>query len=134
MTVDLHKTLQQLDKQDFGKSTIESNLVTTVQGLRNKPLIDFTFEDLRVIIGQNFNLEILIPIAIEKLKENILAEGDLYEGDLLKSVLESDPKYWNAHREQWNILKDLYAENRLILEADNTYRQIRNSFDDFENI
>jgi len=134
MTVDLQKTLKQLDKQDFGKLTIESNLVTTVQNLRNKPLIDFTVEDLRVIIGQNFNLEILVPIALEKLEENILAEGELYEGDLLKAVLESDLKYWNTHREQWTILKNLYAENRQIFEADNIYRQIRNSFDRFENI
>ena len=134
MKVDLQKTLQQLDKQDFGKSTIEFNLVTTIQNLRNKPLIDFTIEDLRVIIGQNFNLEILIPIALEKLEQNILAEGDLYEGDLLKTVLESDSLYWNAHREQWAKLKNLYAENSLIFEANNTYKQIRNSFGCFENI
>ncbi len=134
MTVDLQKTLQQLDIRDLDKSTIDSSLVTSVQNLRRKPIINFTIEDFRLIIGQNINLEILIPIALKKLKENILAEGDHYGGDLLKAVLESDFTYWNTHREQWIILKKLYLENKLIFESGNTYRQIKNSFNRFEKI
>ena len=45
-----------------------------------------------------------MPIAIEVLRNNILAEGNLYPGDLLKSVLTVDAGFWNTHpdmKEEW---------------------------------
>lgn len=134
MTVDLNKTLQQLDGQDFGKSSDESHLVTTIQQLRNMPLKDFSAEDLRIVIGQNLNLDILIPLALESLKVDILTEGDFYPGDLLKAVLDCDARYWTSHREQWMTLIDLYTLHKSVFESDNAYRQIRRSFELFEKI
>jgi hypothetical protein len=134
MTVELQKTLQQLDKQDLGKSINESRLVSTVHQLRNKPLKDFSVEDLRLLIGQNFSLDILIPLAIDKLKDNILAEGDFYPGDLLKSVLDSDTSYWKKHTDHWLAIKNLFSENKNVFEIDNSYKQIRNSFELFDKI
>ena len=91
-------------------------------------------EDLRIIIGQNFNLDIIISLAIDKLKENILAEGDLYPGDLLKNVLDSDPDYWKKHKEHWLTIKRLYTVNLKIFESDNSYKQIIKSFKRFEKL
>lgn len=132
--ININKTLEQLDKQDFGKPTFDSYLVTTIHQLRKKPLKDFSVEDLRIIIGQNINLEILIPLAIERLRENILAEGDFYPGDLLKNVLDSDSVYWKKHREQWLAIKRLYSENLPTFESDYSLKQIRKSFECFEKI
>lgn len=134
MAVNIDKTHEQLDMQDFGKPTDDSHLVTTVHQLRKKKIKNFSVEDLRIIIGQNFNLDILIPLAIARLKENILAEGDFYPGDLLKNVLDSDSDYWTKHREQWVTVKSLYADNGPIFEVDKIYRQIRKSFEYFEKI
>lgn len=71
-----------------------SHLVSTVYELRKKDISAFTTEDLRIVIGQSQSLPILMPIAIEVLRDNILAEGDLYPGDLLKSVLTVDAAFW----------------------------------------
>ena len=49
------------------------------------------------MIGQNTGLQYLIPVAIDHLRQNILAEGDYYEGDLLKAVLTSDKNFWLKH-------------------------------------
>jgi len=87
MARNLDKTLEDFDKHYWVTSEHDSMLVKTCTLLRKKKLKDFTIEDLRILIGQNFSLDILIPIAIVKLSENILAEGDSYEGNLLVSVL-----------------------------------------------
>jgi hypothetical protein len=135
MTINLDKTLSQLDSEAWGTATEgDSSLVQKVLFLRNKPLKQFTIEDLRLLIIQNFNLEILIPLALDKLKENILAEGDLYEGDLLNSVLCSDSAYWTKHQSHYGMLKGLYKQNRDLFESDNSFRKIRKSFDSFDKI
>jgi hypothetical protein len=133
MTINLDKTLSQLDSEAWGKATDgDSSLVQKVLFLRNKPLKQFTIEDLRLLIGQNFNLEILIPLALDRLKENILAEGDFYEGDLLNSVLRIDANYWTNHQGQHAMLKGLYQKKRDLFDSDNSFRKIRKSFDSFD--
>jgi len=134
MKENLNNTLEQLDKHVWGEPDYNSHLVKTCYQLRKKPLRDFTIEDLRIMIGQNINLKFLIPIAIEQLKKNILAEGDFFEGDLLKNVLDSDSIFWSNNRELWVIVKKLYLDSKEIFESDNTFKQIRKSFEHFEKI
>jgi len=90
------KTLENLEKDicPAFHAYEGSHLIKTCHTLRKKVVNDFSIEDLRIMIGQNTGLKFLIPIAIEILKENILAEGDHYEGDLLNSVISSDKNYW----------------------------------------
>jgi CDI immunity proteins len=82
-----NKTLQELEEQDWGEPPFPSYLVRTCHALRRKPLRDFTVEDLRIMIGQNFSLNYLIPLAIEQLRRDPLVAGDYYPGDLLGAVL-----------------------------------------------
>jgi hypothetical protein len=55
--------------------------------LRTKPIDELAVEDLRLMIQQQIGLQYLVPIALQNLRENPLAEGDLYPGDLLVAVL-----------------------------------------------
>ena len=133
MVTDLNKTLEQLDRKNLSEQT-DSRLIATIHQLRKKPLKDFSVEDLRLLIGQNLNLDNLIPLALDRLKENILAEGDLFPGDLLKSVLDSDSNFWTKNKNYWRTVKQYYIDSGHIIESDNTYRQIRKSFERFEKI
>ena len=45
------------------------------------------------MIGQGFGLTYLIPVAIEKLKENIFVDADFYKGDLLNNVLSIETNF-----------------------------------------
>lgn len=91
-------TLEKLENNYLGKAPANSSrLVATCYELRKKNLKEFTVEDLRIMIGQNMGLKHLIPVALEVLKDNLFAEGDYYEGDLLKSVLTSDKDYWKSN-------------------------------------
>lgn len=134
MKADLNNTLEQLDKKIWSEPDYNSLVVNTCHQLRKKPLRNFTIEDLRIMIGQNINLEFLIPIAIEQLKKNILAKGDFYEGDLLKNVLDCDSIFWASNRELWSTVKKLYSDSKQTFESGSTFKQIRKSFEHFEKI
>ena len=131
MKVDLNNTLEQLDQQDWGDPGYDSYLVKTCHQLRKKPLKEFTTEDLRIMIGQNINLEFLIPLAIEKLKEDILAEGNYYEGDLLNNILNSEKQYWLSNKTNWQTVCKLFEQNSILLKQFDTTKEIKNSW--FEN-
>lgn len=126
------KTLENLEKKYLGDSPIDTQLVTTCYALRKKPLQDFEIEDLRIMIGQNEGLDYLIPLAIDKLRFNILAEGDFFEGDLLKSVLKSNEKYWGNERANWLTICSLFDQNKQqISDSEISIEIIKDLFDSF---
>ncbi|AXP83074.1 hypothetical protein CJ739_4016 [Mariniflexile rhizosphaerae] len=130
------KSLESLEKDIWGEPKYDSYLVTTCHRLRKKELKDFNIEDLRIMIGQNIGLKFLIPLAIDRLKENILAEGDFYEGDLLKAVLTSEAAYWREDKESWKKIIDLFNINIETLNNTDTISKIRkewfDAFSEFE--
>lgn len=71
-----------------------SHLISTCIKLQFKPLKDFTIEDLRIMLGQDIGAKDLLPLAIEQLNQNILCEGDLSPGDLLRNVLSLPLSTW----------------------------------------
>lgn len=107
-----NKTLEALEKDCWTLPKGASYLVRRVHELRKLPLNEFSIEDLRIMIGQQFSLEYLVPLAIEVLKEDLFAEGDFYEGDLLKSVLQINADYWISHENYWKAVKNLIQNRR----------------------
>jgi CDI immunity proteins len=94
---DRGKSLQELEQENWTEPTYDSHLVTTIHNLRRKLLVEFTVEDLRIMIGQGISLPFLIPLAIERLEEEPLAAGDLYRGDLLQAMVLAGEAYWANH-------------------------------------
>ncbi|WP_165250133.1 contact-dependent growth inhibition system immunity protein [Paludisphaera soli] len=94
---DRSKTLQEIERRDWGEPTYDSYLVTTCHRLRRKPLDKFTAEDLRIMIGQKISLPILMPLAVEWLEREPLAAGRFYGGDLLAAVTAVGDDFWAIH-------------------------------------
>jgi hypothetical protein len=90
-------TLEQLEGSVWSKPEFDSYLVSTIHALRQKPIRQFTVEDLRIALGQGMGTEFLTPLALERLEHNPFAEGDFYAGDLLVSVMDLPAEYWAAH-------------------------------------
>ncbi|MBO0323047.1 hypothetical protein J0X14_12130 [Muricauda sp. CAU 1633] len=107
----LTKSLESLENDVWAESQDDSYLISTCLSLRKKKLKEYEIEDLRIMIGQDIGLRFLIPIAIQKLQTNILAEGDYYEGDLLMSVLNSDIAYWKQEIQNWKFVCELFEQN-----------------------
>jgi hypothetical protein len=103
------KNLENLEKENWGAPQFSSHLVIRTHELRKIPLDEFSVEDLRICIGQNFSLKYLIPLSLEKLNENLFTEGNFYEGDLLQSVLAVNSNYWIDNPQLWNELNILIS-------------------------
>jgi hypothetical protein len=97
--------------------------------LHNIPIKDFDVADLQFMIGQNAALEYLVPIAIEKLKENIFLEAEYYKGDLLYSLLSinNKPNFWESHKKEKQQLIDLCDNLKDRLYELNTTWEIKKS-------
>lgn len=88
-------TIQQIEALDWGDPPADSSaLVRRCTALRRKPLDRYTAEDLRIMLGQRESVPILLPLAVDMLAENPLAEGDFYPGDLLTTVLTLPSSTW----------------------------------------
>ena len=105
------RTLDTVDPPAWGPAPPDATLlITRCHGLRSKPLRDFTVDDLRIMIGQQIALNQLVPIALDVLRVDPLAQGDNYPGDLLASVLRADAAVW-----EWS--PDLTVEMRKLAES-----------------
>lgn len=108
------KTIESLEKKVWTSLNKDegSYLIRICNDLRKKKLTDFTTEDLRIMIGQEIGLNFLIPLALETLTNELFAEGDYYEGDLLKNVLEINTEFWNNNKNYWLALNELTKDRR----------------------
>ena len=86
-----NKTLEEIDGQRWPTPCCASYLEATTTSLRKKPLGQFTTEDLRIMIAQDIGAEVLKPFALAVLREDPMAEGDYYPGDLLEAARKRWP-------------------------------------------
>ena len=115
----LTKSIEQLEN-DYWNEEVEfpSNLVINCHKYRKIPIKDLTVEQLRLLISQKIGIKYLTEIAIEKLELNILAEGDLYEGDLLEAVLSLPTDFWNEKQTEFGTLQNLVERNSDLIKAE----------------
>jgi hypothetical protein len=109
---DLNQTLTELEGSDWAEPTFDSHLISTCHSLRRKPLKYFSVEDLRMMIGQNLSLAILVPIALDLLQEDPLTEGDYFPGDLLLNLMRIDRAFLLDHPSLSTQILDLYQRVR----------------------
>ncbi|MFF4530346.1 contact-dependent growth inhibition system immunity protein [Streptomyces sp. NPDC001407] len=94
------RSLEELEDDRWPAPAADATrLVATVHALRRRPIGSLTVEDLRVLIGQDVGLPYLLPVAMSVLREDPLAEGDMYEGDLLAAVVTRKPFVWSEFPE-----------------------------------
>ena len=92
------QSLEELEGKFWGDPPADATrVVATVYRLRQVPIGHLDVEGLRLLIGQHEGLDPLVPLAIEILETDPLAEGDYYPGDLLAAVLAVPANHWRAH-------------------------------------
>lgn len=69
-----------MNRTFWGELTFESHVVKTCHTLRKKPLELFMIEDLRIMIGQQISLRILLPLALEQLEVDPLWDSGVIPG------------------------------------------------------
>ena len=101
---DWSKSLQELDGADWGNpETAETPMIGRILTLRRRPLEELTNGEVRLAVGQKVGFPIVLELAIERLRENPLIEGDYHPGDVLAALVR-------LHEEDWDGRTDLRAE------------------------
>jgi hypothetical protein len=84
-----------------------------------------TDDDIRELLLQNVGSDWLVEVALDRLADDPMA-GDLYPGDLLHAVLQTEAGYWDSHADQlmrlWDVrqtLATLENDIRKVLGDDN---------------
>lgn len=92
------KSIEQLENDYWKKpSEFPTNLVKKCFEYRKIKVSELTIAQIRLLISQKIGFEHIIPIALDKLEQNVLIEGELYEGDVLESVSKIPMKFWNKN-------------------------------------
>jgi len=95
------KTLNEVEGTAPAATSFRSHVTTEVHRLRDVPLSQLTTEDLRLLVGQEIGLHYVVPIAIERVEQQPLTNGDFYRGDLLVTLLRLPAAFWQ-HRRDWH--------------------------------
>lgn len=109
----LEKSIEQLENNYWKKeSEFPTNLIEKCWEYRKIKLSELTIEQIRLLISQKIGIEFLIGIALKKLELNIIAEGNLYEGDLLDSVSKIPLEFWKKNKIEFEKLKIIIEKNK----------------------
>lgn len=132
------KSLEQLLgkwKEEVPKEGYSSSIQIRSYKLYSKKINDYSPDDVRFMIVQRIGLKILVPIALNYLKENLLLETNYYEGDLLHSLLIIPKAFWESNLNLYSELYQILLKNKDVLsklnpnyEADKKLIQDYNTF------
>ena len=99
---DKSRSLEEIEDDHWGDPPADATrLVSTAYALRKRPVGAIDVEGLRLLISQQIGLDTLVPLALDQVEQDPLAEGDFYPGDLLDALIRRVPdSYWQAHEDQ----------------------------------
>ncbi len=113
------KSIEELENDIWKEpSEFPTSLVERCYRYRKISIADLTNEQLRPLISQKIGLEFLTEIALDKLEQNILAEGDIYEGDLLEAVSRIPIEFWTKKQTEFEKLVRLVESNSENIKAE----------------
>ena len=106
----LHLSLTDLEKNDWGEPSFGSYAVPQCHALRKKRLMDLSHEEIRLAIGQQIGLPYLVPLALDVLKEDPLVDVTFYDGDMFQVVLGVEADFWSQNPDLWEQALDVSEE------------------------
>lgn len=105
----LERTIADFEGYDPADFAFPSPMVKRIEALWSVPLGQLGIEDLRLIIGQRRALRCLLPLALARLADDPLAEGNLYPGDLLAAVLRLPDEVWSTQPDLHQAARQVVA-------------------------
>lgn len=138
----IDKSISELEKWKWkGPIPNESDSYTEYRfySLHDKPISELDLSDIRFLITQNSGLEYLVPLVIEKLRDDLFVETEYYPGDLFYSLLliNNKPNYWESHLKEKRALLELFADQKHKLGTldltEDLIEKIKKGYKDFLN-
>ncbi|AZO53970.1 MAG: hypothetical protein EOS78_09850 [Mesorhizobium sp.] len=120
--VDEDRKLRVLVGWPHARSSYPSSLVERCEAALDTPLGQLSTEQLRLLIGQEIGLEILVVKAIDLIEMDPLVHGDYYDGDLISMCLKISGAFWATHPDLWFRLNEVLESFDRKVEAVNEHR------------
>lgn len=118
---DERRTVRVLLSLPKASAPYPTSLVERCEAALETPLGDLSLEQLRLLIGQGFGSELLVPRALEILEQDPLISVTFYEGDLLAACLRVPFEFWQASPALADRLKKVSlkvsSDEKLVLDA-----------------
>lgn len=96
--IDEEKTPTEITGVVIGKYEFETSLIENARKFSNMPLKSIPDEGLRLLLGQNLYLEVVVPATICFLSVKPFAGGDFEDGALIRTLfLRVDKDFWKTH-------------------------------------
>ena len=115
-------TFRELDGPDEYTSE-ESALDHWYDKIRDTPVTALSDEDLACACRQGVHLDAVVPIVVDRLRDNPLA-GDLYDGELIASLKSVSSAFWRAHPDLTTTMRELVTEVQSQLLDDDVNRDL----------
>lgn len=84
-----------------------TQLIKNCAKYRKIPIHSLTIEQLRLLISQRIGTQHILDTAINKLKLDMLSEGDLYKGDLLVALSNISTEIGKENKKEFQLLLKL---------------------------
>jgi len=114
--IDMDKSIEELENNDWGEPQFGSYIVTTCHRARRKPLKLLSNEEIRCLLGQKTGLRFLLPIAVDILEEEPLIEVTYFSGDLLLALLRLDKADWKYNPNELEKFIRIIQDNKSQIE------------------
>lgn len=85
-------------------------MIARIHAFLGLPLHEQTVESIRLLIGQDIGLDVLVPIAVRIIEQNPLASGDTYRGDLASTCMQVRADFWVNKPDLWHRLHSAFGE------------------------
>ena len=112
--MDTSQSLHELVGDAGDPKTKTTPMVRRCLTLHRTPLDQFSADDCRLMLGQKFSPQILVPIALGFLAQNPMEGGDFAPGNLLRNVLNLPADFWKAHPDLWWQLRETVLEVEML--------------------
>jgi len=118
---DFSRSLQELEASDWGDPEADDTpMVKTVYAIRRKPLHRLTNGELRLALSQRVGEPFVVFLALDRLENDPLLDGDFYRGDILAALIRrTNPSVWDSYPELKAKLTEIY-QRALTAPADET--------------
>jgi len=135
----IDRTLEEIENDYWKNISFPTGLVEKVFLIRKKKLKDLLQEDLRLMLSQKMGLNYAVPLAIDVLKNNLMTDAGIYEGDILESLLKIPSEFWkNGNGKQLaidlkNMVESQYEKISLAEISEEIKNGIVKTYVDFKN-
>lgn len=107
----LEKSLDDLENIKLDSSDPRDSLFRKISSVRNKKLRDLTVEDLALLLRQEISLNFIVPICIDRLNNNILAETERTGDYLITYLIKVSKDFWIKNKDLHSQVIDTVSKN-----------------------